>query len=39
MNSKRKVKDKAAPVQARTGPEGTRRLMLPDFQTIGSRRW
>jgi hypothetical protein len=22
-----------------TGPEGSRRLRLPDFKTIGTRRW
>jgi len=27
-------KDKAIPLQARTGPEGSRRLGLPDFKTI-----
>jgi hypothetical protein len=32
-------KGKAMPVQAQTGPEGSRRLRLPDFKTIGSRRW
>jgi hypothetical protein len=25
---------KAVPLQARTGPEGSRRLRLPDFKTI-----
>jgi hypothetical protein len=30
---------KAVPLQALTGPEGSRRLMLPDFKTIGSSRW
>jgi hypothetical protein len=25
--------------KARTGPEGSRRLRLPDFQTIGAWRW
>jgi hypothetical protein len=29
-------KDNAAPLQAWTGPEGARRLRLPDFQTIGT---
>ena len=28
---------KAIPLQARTGPEGSRRLRLPDFKTVGSR--
>jgi hypothetical protein len=27
---------KAIPLQARTGPEGTRRLRLPDFKTFGT---
>jgi hypothetical protein len=31
-----KGKDKAVPLQALTGPEGSRRLMLPDFKTIGT---
>ena len=31
-----KDKDKAIPLQARTGPEGSRRLRLPDFKTIGT---
>jgi hypothetical protein len=26
------------PVQAWTGPQGTRRLRLPDFKAIGTRR-
>jgi len=29
-----KVKGKAIPLQAWTGPEGSRRLRLPDFKTI-----
>jgi hypothetical protein len=32
-------RSKANPVQARTGPEGSRRLRLPDFKTVGSWRW
>ena len=32
-------KDKAIPLQAWTGPEGSRRLRLPDFKTVGIRRW
>jgi hypothetical protein len=28
--------DKAIPLQAWTGPEGSRRLRLPDFKTIGT---
>jgi len=30
---------KAIPLQVWTGPEGSRRLRLPDFKTIGTRRW
>jgi hypothetical protein len=30
---------KATPLQAWTGPEGSRRLRLPDFKTIGTHRW
>ena len=33
---KRKGKGKAIPLQAWTGPEGSRRLRLPDFKTIGT---
>jgi len=29
-------KGKAVPLQAWTGPEGSRRLRLPDFKTIGT---
>jgi hypothetical protein len=29
-------KSKTIPVQAWTGPRGSRRLRLPDFQTIGT---
>ena len=29
-------KGKAIPLQAWTGPEGSRRLRLPDFKTIGT---
>jgi hypothetical protein len=29
-------KGKAIPVQGRTGPEGSRRLRLPEFMTIGT---
>jgi hypothetical protein len=32
-------KGKAIPLQALTGPEGSRRLKLPDFKTIGTWRW
>jgi hypothetical protein len=31
-----KGKGKAIPVQAWTGSEGSRRLRLPDFKTIGT---
>ena len=34
--SKGKGKGKAIPLQAWTGPEGSRRLRLPDFKTIGT---
>jgi len=30
---------KAIPLQAWTGPEGSRRLRLPDFKTFGTSRW
>jgi hypothetical protein len=30
-----KGKNKAVPLQAWTGPEGSRNLRLPDFKTIG----
>jgi hypothetical protein len=30
------VKDTATPLQTWTGPEGSRRLKLPDFKTIGT---
>jgi len=33
------VKGTAIPLQAWTGPEGTRRLRLPDFKTFGTWRW
>ena len=32
-------KGKAIPLQAWTGPEGSRRLRLPDFMTIGTWKW
>jgi hypothetical protein len=32
----RLIKGKAIPLQALTGPEGSRRLRLPDFKTIGT---
>jgi hypothetical protein len=31
-----KGKGKATPLQALTGPEGSRRLRLPDFKTVGT---
>ena len=33
---KENIKGKAIPLQAWTGPEGSRRLRLPDFKTIGT---
>jgi hypothetical protein len=33
------VKGKAIPLQALTGPEGSGKLRLPDFKTIGTWRW
>jgi hypothetical protein len=36
---KKKKKGKAIPLQAWTGPEGSRRLRLSDFKTIGTSRW
>ena len=34
--NKDKCKGKAIPLQAWTGPEGSRSLRLPDFKTIGT---
>jgi hypothetical protein len=34
-----KVKVKVKQSYYRTGPEGSRRLKLPDFMTFGTRRW
>jgi hypothetical protein len=31
-----KVEDKAIAFQAWTGPEGSRKLRLPDFKTVGT---
>jgi hypothetical protein len=31
-----KVKGRAIPLQALTGPEGSRKLRLPDFKTLGT---
>ena len=36
LRVKGKGKGKAIPLQAWTGPEGSRRLRLPDFMTIGA---
>jgi hypothetical protein len=33
------VKCKAIPLQPLTSPEGSRRLRLPDFKKIGTRKW
>jgi hypothetical protein len=33
------IKGKANPVQAWTDPEGSRRVRLPGFKTIGTYRW
>ena len=35
----RSVANKAIPLQAWRGPEGSRRLRLPDFKTISTERW
>jgi len=35
-NKLAKIKGKAIPLQAWTGPEGSRRLRLPDFKKIGT---
>jgi hypothetical protein len=35
----RKGTGNAVPVQACAGPEGSRRLRLPDFKTIGTTGW
>jgi hypothetical protein len=32
-------KSEAIPLQALTGPDGSRSLRLPNFKTIGTRRW
>jgi hypothetical protein len=36
VNYEIKVKGKAIPVKVRTDPEGSRKLWLPDFMTIGT---
>jgi len=33
------LKVKAFPLQAWEGPEGSRRLRLPDFKTVGTGSW
>jgi len=33
------IKGKAIPLQAWTSPEGSRRMRLPDFKTVGTWRW
>jgi len=33
------IRGKAIPLQAWTGPEGSRRLRLPDFKIVGTWRW
>jgi len=37
--TERYVEGKAIPLLAWTGPEGSRRLRLPDFRTVGTWRW
>jgi len=39
LTGRKKVKCKVIPLQAWTGPECSRRLRLPDFKKIGTRRW
>ena len=34
-----KNKSKAVPAQVWTGPEGSRKVKLPDFKTVGTWRW
>jgi hypothetical protein len=36
---KKHLKATAIPLQALTGPEGSRSLRLPDFKKIGTLRW
>jgi hypothetical protein len=36
LNLAHRVKGKAVQLQAHTGPEGSRKLRLPDFKTIGT---
>ena len=35
VQADKEVKGKANPLQAWTGPEGSRRLTLPDIKTVG----
>jgi len=35
---KKQIKGKSIPLQAETGPEGSRRLRFPDFKAIGTGR-
>ena len=39
LNKTSSLHVKAIPLQAWTGPEGSRRLRLPDFKIIGTWRW
>ena len=39
LTKHKKGKGKAIPLQPWTGPEGSRRLRLPDFKTVGTWRW
>jgi len=39
LNLNVQSKDKAISLQAWTGPEGSTRLMFPDFKTIGTWKW
>ena len=39
VKGKVKGKGKAIPLKTWTGPEGSRRLRLPDFKTVGTWRW
>jgi len=38
-NLKKMVKSKAIPLQVWTDPVDSGRLKLPDFKTVGIRRW
>ena len=39
LNTNERMKGKAIPLHTWTGPEGSWSLRLPDFKTIGTRRW